>query len=364
MTSLKLLFLSTSVGAFGSGAGGGVELTIANVAQELIQRGHIVHLVASKGSHSSVIPIVNVIGDLHPFAQNQGRDQDIAFPANSVLANMWQYAFQVQASYDLIVNFAYDWLPFYVTPFFQTPVAHFVSMGSLSTVMDRMILQCLQRFPQSIGMYTQTQVDSFGFNPIVASQIRLLGSGIDLDLYEFCEEPEPVLGWVARIAPEKGLEDAAQVSAQLGIEVRVMGKMQDQVYWDRVVQEYPEAKLVYTGFHDTPKLQALLRTCQALLMTPKWVEAFGNVAIEALACGVPVISYARGGPIEIVKHGRTGFLVEPDSIEGLCSAVEGISRISRLTCRRNAEAEFSMTALGDRFANWFADMLRCEQRSA
>ncbi len=360
MTSLRLLFLSTSVGPFGSGVGGGVELTIGNVAQELIQRGHIVHLVACNGSYSPVIPIVNVVGEPHPFAQNQGRDQDISFPANSVLAHMWQYAFQVQASYDLIVNFAYDWLPFYLTPFFSTPVAHFVSMGSLSAVMDRMILQCLQKFPHSIGMYTQAQVDSFGFNPLVASQIRLLGSGINLDLYEFCEEPEPVLAWVARIAPEKGLEDAAQVSERLGMEVRVMGKMQDRDYWERIQREYPSAKLVYMGFHDTPKLQALLRTCKALLMTPKWVEAFGNVAIEALACGVPVISYARGGPIEIVKHGRTGYLVEPDSIEGLCTAVEGIDRISRLTCRRSAEAEFSLTALGDRFANWFTDILRSE----
>lgn len=62
MTSLRLLFLSTSVGSFGSGVGGGVELTIGNVAQELIQRGHIVHLVACNGSYSPVIPIVNVGG--------------------------------------------------------------------------------------------------------------------------------------------------------------------------------------------------------------------------------------------------------------------------------------------------------------
>ncbi|MFN3926538.1 MAG: glycosyltransferase [Pseudanabaenaceae cyanobacterium] len=349
--------MSTSVGAFGSGIGGGVELTIKNVAQELINRGLTVHLVAPSGSHSETIPIVNITGTVHPFAQNQSRDQDINFPANSVLANMWQYALQVQHSYDLIVNFAYDWLPFYLTPFFQTPTAHFVSMGSLSRMMDRMILQCLQTFPYSIGMYTQAQIDSFQFDPLLANQIRILSSGIDLSLYEFCEEPEPALGWVARIAPEKGLEDAAQVSAELGIELRIMGKMQDLAYWEQVQKDYPQAKLNYTGFHDTHKLQALLGKCQALLMTPKWVEAFGNVAIEALACGVPVISYARGGPVEIIKHGRTGFLVEPDSIEGLCTAVTNLPRISRLTCRRNAEAEFSLTALGDRFIDWFREIL-------
>ena len=50
-----------------------------------------------------------------------------------------------------------------------------------------------------------------------------------------------------------------------------------------------------------------------------------DVAIEALACGVPVISYARGGPTEIVRDGQTGFLVQPDSIEGLIAAINRLA---------------------------------------
>jgi UDP-glucose:tetrahydrobiopterin glucosyltransferase len=42
------------------------------------------------------------------------------------------------------------------------------------------------------------------------------------------------------------------------------------------------------------------------LITPRWVEAFGNGAIEALACGVPVVAYRRGGPVEIIEDGKTG----------------------------------------------------------
>jgi glycosyltransferase involved in cell wall biosynthesis len=53
------------------------------------------------------------------------------------------------------------------------------------------------------------------------------------------------------------------------------------------------------------------------VMTPKWVEAFGNVAVEAMACGVPVIAYRRGGPAEIVVDGETGFLVEPGDVAAL-----------------------------------------------
>jgi UDP-glucose:tetrahydrobiopterin glucosyltransferase len=93
-------------------------------------------------------------------------------------------------------------------------------------------------------------------------------------------------------------------------------------------------------------------------MTPKWVEAFGNVAIEALACGVPVIAYRRGGPAEIIEHGKSGWLVEPDSIAGLVEAIAHLDQIDRCACRQRAEANYSMTAMGDRIEGWFRDILR------
>ena len=62
-------------------------------------------------------------------------------------------------------------------------------------------------------------------------------------------------------------------------------------------------------------------------MTPRWVEAFGNVVIESLACGVPVIAYDRGGPSEIIEDGKTGWLVEPDSVSGLVEAMAKLDKI-------------------------------------
>ena len=63
-------------------------------------------------------------------------------------------------------------------------------------------------------------------------------------------------------------------------------------------------------FNETNKLQKELgRRCRALLNTPKWNEAYGNVVVEALACGVPVIAYRKGVDlVEIIQHGETGFL--------------------------------------------------------
>lgn len=345
---MKFLFISTSVGAFGSGIGGGVELTILNVAQYLLAQGHTVHLVAPSGSVSDTIPIVALPGALHSFAQNDSRDEEIQFPSNSIVAAMLGYAFQMQESYDLVVNFAYDWLPFYLTGFFTTPLAHFVSMGSVTDALDRVIIETAQRFPNAIGMYTHVQAQTFG-----NINAQILGSGIDLDRYEFVEVPQNFYSWIGRVAPEKGLEDVAKLSEKLGIEVKIFGKMQSESYWQECINLFPGAQLSYEGFFSTEELQAKIGPSRALIMTPKWIEAFGNVAIEALACGVPVISYARGGPVEIVRHSETGFLVEPDNIDALGDAIDRLDRIKRSKCRLQAEQEFSLEALGERFLSWF-----------
>jgi UDP-glucose:tetrahydrobiopterin glucosyltransferase len=355
MTSkpLRLLFVSTPVGPLGTGLGGGVELTLYNIAQEMIRRGHKLQIIAPSGSTWNSLPIVQIPGNLQIIAQSQERTDPITMPENSVLANMWDYARQVQSEYDLIVNFAYDWLPLYLTPFFQRPIAHLISMGSLSNALDQIIKQVAKRFPGTIGFHSLAQAATFTLD----QQFFCLSNGIDVSLYEFCAQPKQQLAWVGRISPEKGLEDAVSVAQITNIPLKIMGKLQDKSYWEQICQNYPNAAFEYLGFLSTSQMQQVVRECRALLMTHRWVEAFGNVAIEALACGVPVISYRRGGPAEIVKDGKTGFLVEPDSIPGLVDAVSRLDKINRHTCRTWAETEFSLEALGDRFEQWFMQIL-------
>lgn len=350
---MRLLFLSTSVGPLGTGLGGGVELTVYNVALEMLRRHHELKILAPMGSKMGNLPIIEVPGALQVPAQTQDRDVPVMMPDNSVLANMCEYARKNQSEYDLIVNFAYDWLPFYLTKFFKIPIAHLVSMGSLSDAMDRIVEEVAQELPATIGLHTKAQADTFSF----FKECNLLSSGVDLSLYEFCQNPENQLAWVARIAPEKGLEDAVAASKSTNIPLKIFGKIQDQEYWQKILQDYPDAPIEYVGFFSTKELQSQLGKCRAMLMTQRWVEAFGNVAIEALACGVPVISYSRGGPVEIVRDGKTGFLVEPDNVNELIKAINNIDTINRYNCRKQAEEEYSLTALGDRLEKWFKSLL-------
>ncbi|MEQ9552708.1 MAG: glycosyltransferase family 4 protein [Coleofasciculus sp. G3-WIS-01] len=350
---LKLLLISSPVGPLGSGLTGGVEFKLRNVASDLVRRGHQVTIVAMEGSTGWGMPLVEISGMVQTSAQTQARDTPIIIPPSSVLAGFWDYARQVQCDYDVIVNFAYDWLPFYLTPFFNRPIAHWVTMSSISDAMDEIIEQVVMAFPGTVGINSQSQAATFRFG----TRCRYLGNGIELSCYNFCPEPEPWLAWLGRISPEKGLEDAVAASQMTGIPLKIMGVLQNQDYWQQILRDYPEAPIHYLGFFSTSELQQHLRQCRGLLMTPRWVESFGNVAIEALACGVPVIAYRRGGPTEIVEEGKTGFLVEPDSVAGLVEAIKGLDRINRNTCRQQAEAKYSTQAMCDRVEQWLYDIL-------
>ena len=351
---LKILILSTPVGALGSGLGGGVELTIANLARELRSRGHIVEIIAPTGSKLGDLAIIQVPGVLQLTAQTQAQEASIVMPGDAVLANMWATAREIQADYDIIFNTAFDWLPFYLTPFFDRPIAHFVSMGSQIAAIDSIINQVAVDFPGSIGVCTRTQAETFSF----ADRCRIVGgSGVDPAVYEYCATPEAALAWLGRISPEKALEDAVAAAERSGIKLKIMGKIQDPDYWAQIQQDYPNAPIEYLGFLPTHELQQALRTCKGMLMTPRWVEAFGNVAIEALACGVPVIAYRRGGPAEIITDGKTGFLVEPDSVDGLVNAIDRLDEIDRANCRHAAETVFSQSAWGNVMESWFYHLI-------
>ncbi|MGH2388947.1 MAG: UDP-glucose--tetrahydrobiopterin glucosyltransferase, partial [Chloroflexota bacterium] len=151
---MKLLFVSHPVGQLGNGSGGGVDLTVRNVVQALERRGRRIDVIAPIGSRLTGARIVEVAGSLQPSAQYLAREEPISVPADSVLANMWEEARRRQSSYDLIVNFAYDWLPFFLTPFFTSPVAHLVSMSSLLDAMDTVIGEVVAAFPARVAMHT------------------------------------------------------------------------------------------------------------------------------------------------------------------------------------------------------------------
>ena len=176
------------------------------------------------------------------------------------------------------------------------------------------------------------------------------------------DEPR-YLGFIGRISPEKGLDDVVAVAEASGFPLKVWGLMQDRTVWDAAIRAHPDAQVSYEGFLPTDELQAAIGGCAAIVMAPKWVEAFGNVTIEAMATGVPVISYRRGGPAEIIVDGKTGFLVDPDDVDGLVAAVGRIDELDRVECRQRVEEEYSIEALAGRVEEWLDAVIECHRTS-
>lgn len=73
---------------------------------------------------------------------------------------------------------------------------------------------------------------------------------------------------------------------------------------------------------ETPRVEGIL-ACAHLFLLPSSSESFGLAALEAMACGLPVLAYRVGGVPEVVEHGATGLLFEPGDLEGMArGAVE------------------------------------------
>jgi len=354
MAGLRLLLVSTPLGPLGQGLGGGVELTLLGLLQGLAGRGHQLSLIAAEGSQLALPPGVELLlepGLPQPSWQHQQRQGAIQIPAAGLLPRFWARALALQDQFDAVLNLGYDWLPFWLTPQFRPPLFHLVSMGSVAQAMDEVIEATAAAFPQRLAFHSAAQAADFH----LPGPPRLLANGFDFSRYSFQAEPKSLLGWVGRIAPEKGLEDAAQAAAAWGWPLAVWGLLEDPAYGAAVEASVPAGTLQWRGFLATEQLQAELGQCAALLNTPKWNEAFGNVLVEAMACGVPVLAYRRGGPAELVDPGVSGALVEPDQVGALLEALPQVLDLDRRACRSRAQERFSLEAFAERVEAWLLE---------
>ncbi|MEB3263267.1 MAG: glycosyltransferase [Synechococcus sp.] len=349
---MRILVVSTPVGCLGSGQGGGVELTAASLVAGLLERGHRLTVLAGEGSRlpegCGAAELWCEAGVGQPSWQHRSREAPVEIPAGALLPRLWRRALREQHHFDGLLNLAYDWLPLWLTPHTRTPLLHLVSMGSVGEAMDGVIAEIARSHPHHLAFHTAAQAADFD----LPGPPRLVGNGFDLARYQFRGQPRQQLGWAGRIAPEKGLEDAAAVAARLALPLRVWGLREDEAYARQVEASVPAGTIEWRGFLPTERLQEELGHCAVLLNTPKWNEAFGNVVVEAMACGVPVAAYARGGPAELVQEGLNGALAAPDDLDALQAAVERARALPRGGPRRWAEQHCSRAAFAARIEAW------------
>ena len=349
---LKLILVSTPIGYLGSGRGGGVELTIISLIKGLILLGHKITLFAPKGSKvpfkSDNLEIRLIDGIDQPSWQHQKETDPVLIPSNSVLPKLWDAVLELENEYDAVINFAYDWLPLWLTKTKGIKIFHLISMGAESIVMNEIISQISQLFPFQLAFHTKRQSRDYSLN----SDPIIVGNGFDKDNYFFNDNVNGPLGWAGRIAPEKGLEDAVKIASDLGEKLLVWGIIEDKEYASEIENTFRKGIINWKGFLPTTKFQEQLGDCRAFINTPKWNEAYGNVIVEALACGVPVVAYDLGGPGELIEDGFNGFLVQPNDLEGMKKAIKLVSKIKRRNCRDWFEKNASNRVFAERVENW------------
>lgn len=148
--------------------------------------------------------------------------------------------------------------------------------------------------------------------------------------------------YVGRLSKEKGLHtvlQAWQESTKMPLKIAGSGPLAS------VIAEMSAecSSIEFLGEKPWQEILTLMQDAACVLVPSIWPEPFGRVVVESFSCATPIIAARAGALPDLIDDGRTGFLFEPGSCEGLLQALGrfqclNTSELSRL--RANARAEF------------------------
>ncbi|MGX6444493.1 glycosyltransferase family 4 protein [Neobacillus sp. K501] len=159
------------------------------------------------------------------------------------------------------------------------------------------------------------------------THLEIWPRGVDCQLYHPFYEKNAVrkqysisnkflFTYAGRLAPEKDLKTLMEIANSLPPNIS------EQVHWLIVgdgplreeLEENAPKNMTFTGYLNSNQL-AEIYSASDLFIFPSPTETFGNVVLEALASGTPVIAANSGGVINIIKNGVTGQLCDPGNAE-------------------------------------------------
>lgn len=119
---------------------------------------------------------------------------------------------------------------------------------------------------------------------------------------------------------------------------------------------------IYFGHQAMPQDMAKLYSAADVVCVPSIQESFGLVALEAMSCGVPVVSFRTSGLVDIVEHGNTGFLAEPYCEDDFASLVNLLLTDSLLSQKMSTESRkraielFSQTRVASAYLHLYREL--------
>lgn len=192
----------------------------------------------------------------------------------------------------------------------------------------------------------------------------VIENGVPVDRLYSCMRKRNYVVALGRVCPEKGLHIALDAAKRAGMPMILAG----EVYRYEAHLKYHQEEIVprldrQRKFHGSVGLaqkRRLLTAARCLLAPSLVAETSSLVAMEALACGTPVVAFPSGALPEVVEHGRTGFIVKNE--REMAQAIPAAAALDPAECRRAARKRFSSQRMAQDYIDLYQRMLRDRDR--
>jgi glycosyltransferase involved in cell wall biosynthesis len=237
-----------------------------------------------------------------------------------------------------------------------------------------------QRVPPNLYFNFVSESQRRTFTPLTC-MIGMVRNGIRLEDFAAPVERNPDLAeprldrgtpndyvlWVGRICEEKGAHIAIEVARRAGRKLVIAGDIYPfsyhQDYFDREIQPHLETGTAsYVRRPSLAEKIELLQHATALLLPSLVDETSSLVAMEAMACGTPVVAFCRGAIPEVVRDGVTGLVV--NSAEEMARAVLRVGEIDPMACRAHVEANFTAARMASEYEGLYARIIRAYSQTS
>lgn len=163
---------------------------------------------------------------------------------------------------------------------------------------------------------------------------------------------------LGRICPEKGFHVALDAARRAGRPLLLAGRVYDYAahrdYFRDVIEPRLDRLRRFIGPVGIERKRRLMSAARCLVVPSLVAETSSLVAMEALACGTPVVARRIGALPGIVEPGRTGFLVEDEA--SMADAIEAAGALSAEHCRAAARERFSVEVMTRRYIDLYGEL--------
>jgi glycosyltransferase involved in cell wall biosynthesis len=348
MNSLRILYIAYPLLPVTETSAGGAEQMLRVTEQQMAQWGHCTMVAACDGSRAA--------GKLLPTGAAAEQPDSFAHRDSEHNARILQFLARRQRThrrFDLIHDMSGTFWP-------RAAALSLPVLATLHLPRSFYAPQMFENFPANVcfNCVSESQARTFGGLPRFMGAVR---NGIELARFPLTTRKGFYLLWLGRFCHEKGAHLAIHAAKKAGLPLVLAG----QVYPFSYHQQYFQGEIaphlnnggpVRLVEAPTPaqKMQ-LLSHARALLVPSLADETSSLVAMEAAACGTPVIAFRRGALPEVVRQGVTGFLV--DSVDEMAHAVTCAGEIKPAECRRHAERNFSAMRMAENYESLYRRML-------